>query len=370
MPSRPHTTHTKYLYEEIRDEILRRIEGGTYGIGDRLPSTRTLVEEFATTPVTVNRALSDLVDSGHVTRVAKSGSFVNAKDDWNGNRRRRTGLVGIVAFDMNVSVYWTQTVEAMQEALEARSMHAVIGYSGHSFEKAHAYIDDLVDKGIDGMIYVPIDAPDGETYRRENLAVCRHIEDRGIPFVLFDRRLPENRFPSVTADVHAAGLELMQHLSAAGSSHPVCVTVEYSQAIYERESAFVNALQDSGIETAQSRIVRFPGPRVYPSDLGKLRELIETAPNFDGLLLANSNIYSAFLKIEAELGRRWDVPIVTFRDLETDQPERPVARALQPVRRFGSVAGDLLGRLIEGDLPGAEDGAYPHIVLPVPIETA
>jgi DNA-binding LacI/PurR family transcriptional regulator len=358
----------RYLYEEIRDEILGRIESGAYHIGDRLPSTRTLVDEFSTTPVTINRALSDLVASGHIRRVAKSGSFVNARELWNGGKRERTGLVGIIAFDMQISVYWTQVVEAMQNALEARSLHAVIGYSEHSFEKAHNYVDDLVDKGIDGLIYVPIDAPDGETYERENCLVCEHIEQRGIPFVLFDRRLEQNRFPSVTADVYAAGADLMHHLADAGVKHPICLTVEHSQAIYERERAFLEIGPILGMGTAPGRVIRFPGPRVYESQTREFQKLIDAAPDFDGLFVANSNLYTNLLKIEEAGSRRFDVPIVTYRDLETESPDRPIARALQPVRDFGTVAGQLLGRLIESDCAGSELGAFQHVVLPVPVE--
>ena len=358
---------TRYLYEEIRDDILGRIERGEYRVGDRLPSTRALVDQFSTTPVTINRALSDLVESGHITRVAKSGSFVNARDSWGPGARQRTGLVGVIAFDMKISVYWTQVVEAMQQALEARSMHAVIGYSEHSFEKAHNYVDDLVDKGIDGLIYVPIDA-DEDTYVRENRAVCEHIEEQGIPFVLFDRRLPDNRFSSVTADVFAAGERLMRHLNAAGSTHPVCLTVQYSQAISERERAFLEYGVELGMDLSVDRVLRFPGPRVYSHEIGALQSMIEEAGEFDGLFIANSNLYSNLLRVEKLTGKRWDVPIVTFRDLETEDPDRPVARAIQPVHEFGVVAGHLLARLIEQNLPGSEFGAYQHVVLPIPVE--
>ncbi len=357
---------TRYLYEEIRDDILARIEDGAYRVGDRLPGTRALVDEFSTTPVTINRALSDLVDSGHIRRVAKSGSFVNARDRWNGGARQRTGLVGIIAFDMQISVYWTQVVEAMQQALETRSMHAVIGYSEHSFEKAHNYVDDLVDKGIDGLIYVPIDA-DRDTYDRENRLVCEHIEKRGVPFVLFDRRLQEHRFSSVTADVYSAGARLMNHLSAAGSRSPICLTVEYSQAIWERERSFLSVGRDLGMDVCDDRILRFPGPRVYSHEVKALAEMLERAGEFDGLFIANSNLYTNLLRVEEMNGRKWNVPIVTFLDLETEQPDRPVARALQPVREFGMVAGQLLARLIDNDLVGSEAGASQHLVLPIPV---
>jgi DNA-binding LacI/PurR family transcriptional regulator len=358
----------KFLYEEIRDTIRRRIERGQYTEGKRLPSTRDFVEEFSTTPVTITRALSDLVESGHIHRKAKSGSFVNARDDWDRSVRKRTGLVGIIAFDTNVSLYWTKVVEAMQDALEARGFHAVIGYSDHNYDKAAAYVDDLVEKGIDGLIYVPIDDTSREAYQANNEAVCARIEKLGIPFVLFDRRLKNQRFSSVTADVYRVSRELTYRLAAAGSQKPLCLTLDYAQALWDREQAFLDHGPLVGMDVSAKSLVRYRGSRLKPEEAVKLADLLDAAPEFDGLFVANSSLYSALLRMEEALGRRYDVPIVTFRDIDTLQPERPVARALQPVYDFGFAAGDLLARMLDEDVPGTSVKSAIHLVLPIPIE--
>ncbi len=357
----------RYLYEEIRDQIRARIERSRYQVGERLPGTRAFVEEFSTTPVTINRALSDLVDSGYIRRVAKSGSFVNPREEWSVGVRKKTGLVGIIAFDTNVSIYWTKVVEAMQDALEARGFHAVIGYSDHRFDKAASYVDDLAEKGIDGLIYVPIDEVSREAYQRRNEEVCRRIEAHGIPFLLFDRRLTNQGFSSVTADFYKAARELTNRLAHAGSKRPLFLTLDYAQALWEREQAFLDNGPRYGMECDASRLVRFRGTRLRQEDTDQLASLLDSAPNFDGLFIANSSLYAAFLRVEERRGGRWDVPIVTFRDIETPYPDRPVARALQPVYDFGFAAGDLLARTLEHDVPGAGFGAAIHVVLPIEV---
>lgn len=361
---------TKFLYEEIRDNIKKRIEKNLYGIDERLPSTRAFVDEFSTTPVTINRALSDLVESGHIRRIAKSGSFVNPRAEWVGGTRKQTGIVGIIAFDTKVSVYWARAAEAMQDALEAQGFHAVSVHSDHSFEKATEYVDDLVEKGIDGLIYVPIDARTSEDYQKKNEEVCRRMESYHIPFVLYDRRLNNQRFSSVTADVYKASLELTRCLAESGCKNPIYLTMDYSQALQEREKAFLENGARFGMNVSPDRMVRYRGTRVKPEETDVLLELIESAPEFDGIYIANSNLYSAFLRMEAHLGKKYDLPLVTFRDLETEQPTRPVARALQPVHDFGYTCGDLLARMLKGDIPGAGFNGAVHVVLPVPVESA
>jgi DNA-binding LacI/PurR family transcriptional regulator len=162
----------------------------------------------------------------------------------------------------------------------------------------------------------------------------------------------------------------MNALASAGAKKPLCLTVEYSQAIRGRELAFLDAAERHGLLADESRILRFPGPRVYSNQLEQFAEMFEEAPEFDALYITNSNLYTNFLRLEERAARRTDVPIVAFRDLETAHPERPIARALQPVRPFGMVAGQLLSRLIEGDVPGFEYGAHQHIIVPIPVDGA
>lgn len=255
---------SRYLYEEIRDEIRARIEQGRYTEGERLPSTRDFVDEFSTTPVTINKALADLVETGHIHRVPKSGSFVNSRSDWATGRRQRTGIVGIVAFDTNVSIYWTKVVEAMQDALEERGYHAIIGYSDHSYEKALSYVDDLVEKGIDGLIFVPIDDQSREDYQTHNEAVCERIEEYGIPFVLFDRRLSNMRFSSVTADVYRAARELTEALSQAGSRRPACLTLTIPRLCGSAKRRFAITHHGWGWNWLLMQYVAFAGAESVP----------------------------------------------------------------------------------------------------------
>ena len=64
------------LYARIKASILEAAKTGQYMPGDRLPSEQELVERFAVSRMTVNRALRELKDQGVITRVAGVGSFL------------------------------------------------------------------------------------------------------------------------------------------------------------------------------------------------------------------------------------------------------------------------------------------------------
>lgn len=64
------------LYEQLKRNLLERIDAGTLKPGDRLPSEKELEREFGVSRATVRRALQDLTHEERITRVAGKGSFV------------------------------------------------------------------------------------------------------------------------------------------------------------------------------------------------------------------------------------------------------------------------------------------------------
>ena len=67
---------TMARYEAVKHYVTTRIEDGTFGPGDMLPSENALVKKLDVSRMTVNRAFRELVVEGIITRRAGLGSFV------------------------------------------------------------------------------------------------------------------------------------------------------------------------------------------------------------------------------------------------------------------------------------------------------
>lgn len=67
----------KPLYEQIKDYLLICIEQGIYLPDTRLPSERDLAEQFKVSRLTVKKAISDLLQSGHVYVQIGKGTYVS-----------------------------------------------------------------------------------------------------------------------------------------------------------------------------------------------------------------------------------------------------------------------------------------------------
>lgn len=69
-------TKNQYLYIQIADSILEKIESGQLKPHERLKSERELSEELGTSRLTVRKALAMLVSQGVLYRVPSKGTFV------------------------------------------------------------------------------------------------------------------------------------------------------------------------------------------------------------------------------------------------------------------------------------------------------
>ena len=64
------------LYQQVKNQILERIESGELAPETRVASENELVEALGVSRMTVNRALRELTDSGQLFRVQGIGTFV------------------------------------------------------------------------------------------------------------------------------------------------------------------------------------------------------------------------------------------------------------------------------------------------------
>lgn len=63
-------------YQQVKDFVLHQIRDGALAAGARLPSEHELVQRLGLSRMTVNRALRELAQEGHVVRQPGAGSFV------------------------------------------------------------------------------------------------------------------------------------------------------------------------------------------------------------------------------------------------------------------------------------------------------
>jgi GntR family histidine utilization transcriptional repressor len=76
------------LYQQVKQLIVRRIQAGHWQPGSQIPTESDLVETLGMSRMTINRAIRELTNDGHLIRKRGSGTFVAP-------RKPRMGLLEI-----------------------------------------------------------------------------------------------------------------------------------------------------------------------------------------------------------------------------------------------------------------------------------
>lgn len=64
------------LYRRAKDFVQDKLRSGEWKPGDLIPSENRLVQELGISRMTVNRALRELTEEGHLVRISGVGTFV------------------------------------------------------------------------------------------------------------------------------------------------------------------------------------------------------------------------------------------------------------------------------------------------------
>jgi GntR family transcriptional regulator len=64
------------LWKSIRDDLRAQVKAGLLNPGDRIPTTRKLMEQHSTTSATVRRAVDSMIESGELVGRQGLGVFV------------------------------------------------------------------------------------------------------------------------------------------------------------------------------------------------------------------------------------------------------------------------------------------------------
>lgn len=70
------TPYAVPLWRSIRDHLRAQVKAGLLKPGDRIPTTRKLMEQHSTTSATVRRAVDSMIESGELVGRQGLGVFV------------------------------------------------------------------------------------------------------------------------------------------------------------------------------------------------------------------------------------------------------------------------------------------------------
>ncbi|PKH25763.1 hypothetical protein CIG19_04350 [Enterobacterales bacterium CwR94] len=213
--------------ERVYQDLEKRIRGGAYSLGERLPTEVTLCQEFDVSRPTLSRALLRLREEGLISSTQGSGHYITFDaGDITPTRYSEPMALGILSprMEANESGFLFEQIFKSIAALSQTFNFDLVWNgvmtlgAGATRQAILAKIDHVIERylrsDVRGVFFIPVEF---HPYATEiNELILSKLDRYGIGVVLLDgdvARWPQrSRWDLIGIDNVAAGLEVTQHL--------------------------------------------------------------------------------------------------------------------------------------------------------------
>jgi DNA-binding LacI/PurR family transcriptional regulator/DNA-binding transcriptional regulator YhcF (GntR family) len=247
----------KPRHREVFETLLGEIASGRFQPGDRLPTEAELAKTFSASRSTIARAMRDLKGRGLLHRQRGGGTRIARNDG------KRVALFTPFAQSAAGLGYIGGQIHGHLSELASRRLDhlrlQVIGRTngGDPLEKMIAAARALVDQGVAGVFYYPVELPKETAHY--NQIVVEKLLAAGIAVLCVDRDItsfPErSKLPLVTYDNRRGGYLVTDHLIKKGCKRIVFIGSPYvSSAASDRMRGYRDALDDNDLPVVRKFI--------------------------------------------------------------------------------------------------------------------
>lgn len=259
-----------------------------------------------------------------------------------GLKNNKSLSVGVVINSLT-DVFATSIVTSLESHLEKNNYSIIICDYQEDSEKLERKLEFLKTRSVDGVILFHIEEP---------LPIFKEYQKAGIPIIAIDCPIKEFEADSIVVNNQGASFEVVTRLIEAGHEHIGLIAGTQNRYIgRERLSGYMKAISASQLEFDEQQ-VRI-GDYKKESGYAEMKALLqqETPPT----AVYVNNYYMTIGAVQAILESKKTIPedisIIGFDHFELSDMLKPALTVVeQPVKKIGTVAGELILRRIKGDL--------------------
>ncbi len=263
-------------------------------------------------------------------------------------RRGVTHTIGIILPD-SANPYFAEVVRGIEDTSFSQGYSVILCNSDNDLAREHHYTNVLVEKQVDGIIFV------AAGLSAENI---HNLQRRSVPLILVDRQVPDVHVDRVLADNQRGGWVATRHLIDLNHRHIACIAGPPGlQVSNERVEGYRRALESAEIMFNPQWIVE--GDFQYQSGYAAAKELFFQQPSPTAIfacndLMAIGSICSAH---ENQLKVPEMLSIVGFDDVRLAAfANPPLTTVRQYKRKMGARAAHmLLERIADRDIQPQEE---------------
>src|SRR3954452_12544506 len=169
---------------------------------------KDIARELNVSVMTVSKVVRECADVGAETRsrVLAKIKEMNYQPNWVARSlaARRTFMIGLIVPDLMHS-FFAEIAKGVAETIRPLGYDVVICNSEEDGEIESSEVERLLGRQIDGLVIASAQPP-------SSIELFEHLDARGTPYVLIDRRFSGTQAPYVGADDEEIGRLATRHL--------------------------------------------------------------------------------------------------------------------------------------------------------------
>lgn len=274
-------------------------------------------------PETVERVRRAMAELGYQTNQAARSL-----------RTRKTELVGVVVPSLN-EIYGQQA-EAVDGQLQRAGISTVISCFGWSVERCLETMNNLIARGVDGLI---MSLPDDRDPR-----IVEAVLSAEVPIVLLDREVAGAIYDAVLTEQSVGISDAIRHLKEVGRSRIGFIAMSLrTRPGRAALASYAEALTANGFEYSPSLVVQTDQ---FTNETGREAASYLLNQGVDAIVAATPMASLAGVMAQlADAGVSYpkDVSLIGFHEHELSLAKYPRLSVItRSVRDIGVIAGDLI----------------------------
>jgi len=164
-------------YSILANAIRKKIAGGTYRDGDKLPSENELSLQYGYSRQTVRQAFGVLEEEGLLRRERGSGTYVHHKM----KNSAKTMTIGVITTYITDYIF-PSIIRGIESELTHRGYSLTLGVTKNRVENENKILHSFIDKKVDGIIVEGTQT----AFPNPNITLYKQLDECGIPYVFFN----------------------------------------------------------------------------------------------------------------------------------------------------------------------------------------
>ncbi|MHB1462583.1 MAG: LacI family DNA-binding transcriptional regulator [Armatimonadota bacterium] len=267
----------------------------------------------------------------------------------------RTRTLGVLVPIIGNTAY-SNMVHGIEAAAYQAGYNIILCCSEFDQNREHQYLEMLCNRRVEGIIVIPSRRVNSHKQQVDHLV---KIQQSGIPLVVLEQNLPDQRLSRVVMDNYGAAKQLVQHLITLHHERIGFLHLGYEQTDYagnERFNGYLAALSEAGLHYTSTLSAQAATVSVY-EDEGDSKAQFEAyyqAANQPSAVFAVNDILAIKLIQACQMiGLRVpeDVAVVGFDNITVSALiSPPLTTIYQPAEEMGKRATELIFDAIHGQL--------------------